>query len=504
MTIFDHYPVPAGVTYAGYAFLISDYDLKVPLPDMVSGIGTKHKNFTVENWRIFTPRYAPRHTLYGHLTFALKHEGVNLAVLNALLKTISPADIVAIINEDPTGQYSRRIWFLYEWLTGTVLDVPDATHKKYVDVIDPALQYAGPVRMSARHRVRNNLPGTLHFCPLIRRTPLLDTLTALPLNEELRQNIGRIHPDIMARAAAFLLLQDSKASFAIEGETPPHTRALGWGNVIGQAGSRPLTIDELVRLQAIVLSDTRFVTPGLRTSGGFIGTHDRRTGEPIPEHISARADDLETLLSGLMETERLLMENSFHPILAAAVIAFGFVFIHPFEDGNGRIHRYLIHHVLAELGFTPAGFVFPVSSVILDHVEEYRACLEAYSRPRLAFIDWRPTPDGNVDVLNETMDLYRFFDATRQAEFLYACIKETIQKVLPEEVTYLNRYDDLKRFISQTVDMPDRLIDLLISFLEQGEGMLSQRALSKEFKGLTGEEVALFEGKYREVFGELS
>ncbi|HIP51694.1 MAG TPA: hypothetical protein EYG94_06355 [Campylobacterales bacterium] len=32
------------------------------------------------------------------------------------------------------------------------------------------------------------------------------------------------------------------------------------------------------------------------------------------------------------------------------MIAFSFVYIHPLEDGNGRIHRYLIHHVLAERG----------------------------------------------------------------------------------------------------------------------------------------------------------
>ncbi|WP_425487742.1 Fic family protein [Mesorhizobium erdmanii] len=34
-------------------------------------------------------------------------------------------------------------------------------------------------------------------------------------------------------------------------------------------------------------------------------------------------------------------------VVAAAIFAFGFVYIHQFEDGNGRIHRYLIHHVVA-------------------------------------------------------------------------------------------------------------------------------------------------------------
>ena len=58
------------------------------------------------------------------------------------------------------------------------------------------------------------------------------------------------------------------------------------------------------------------------------------------------------------------------------------MFIHPFTDGNGRIHCYLIHQVLAERGFAPKGIVFPVSAVILERIDEDRQVLEAYSRPR--------------------------------------------------------------------------------------------------------------------------
>ena len=60
------------------------------------------------------------------------------------------------------------------------------------------------------------------------------------------------------------------------------------GQAIGQAGLRPLTEAALVRLQSIVIADTRFVKMGLRTEGGFIGTHDRDSGTPLPDHISAR------------------------------------------------------------------------------------------------------------------------------------------------------------------------------------------------------------------------
>ena len=66
------------------------------------------------------------------------------------------------------------------------------------------------------------------------------------------------------------------------------------------------------------------------------------------------------------------------------MLAFGFVYIHPFEDGNGRIHRYLMHHVLARRGFNPSGVIFPVSAAILDKIDEYREVLESYSRQAVA------------------------------------------------------------------------------------------------------------------------
>ena len=124
-------------------------------------------------------------------------------------------------------------------------------------------------------------------------------------------------------------------------------------------------------------------------------------------------------------------------VIAAAVLAFGFVYVHPFEDGNGRIHRYLIHHVLAQRGFNPAGVVFPVSAAILERINEYRAVLEDYSRRLLPLIQWEPTADGNVKVLNDTADYYRFFDATPHAEFLYSRVKKTIEEDLPRETDFL-------------------------------------------------------------------
>jgi Fic family protein len=239
---------------------------------------------------------------------------------------------------------------------------------------------------------------------------------------------------------------------------------------------------------------------GHRTAGGFIGEHDRITGEPIPEHISARWQDIDSLINGMIAAKMQMKDALFHPVLMATKIAFGFVFIHPFEDGNGRLHRYLIHHILTSMKFTPQGIIFPVSAAILELIGDYRKVLETYSHPLLEFIQWKKTPDNNVEVLNETIDYYRYFDATLQAEFLFDCVDYTINKIIPEEVSYLQHYDAMKDWLDDRFQMTDKMVALLIRFLSQNNGKLSKRALGKEFSELSEGEVVDIENQYKFYF----
>lgn len=501
VTIFHDKHLPEEeVLLAGYTALIEAYKLGVPVPDTLSAISKKHKNYQKEGWTMFSPRYTPQETLYGQLIFAFKYEGINLSILKALFEKIDREEVIKIVKQEPTSVYSRRIWFLYEWLQEEQLELADATKGRLVNVLDEKLQYPGKAKLSKRHRVYNNLPGVPAFCPIIRKTETLEAFIAMNLSNKAHEAIAAIHPDVLMRAAAFMLLKDSKASFAIEQETPTQIRAERWGQAIGQAGAHELSHDEFIRLQQIIISDFRFTHLGYRNEGGFVGEHERSTGMPIPEHISARWQDLYSLMEGLIEADHHLKNSDIDAVLAAAIIAFGFVFIHPFEDGNGRLHRYLIHHVLAEKQFSPANIVFPVSAVIYSRIQQYKKSLEAYSRPLLKLIKWHPTEKYNVDVLNNTINYYRYFDATQQAEFLYECIKLTLEQTLPEEIDYLKKYDEMKNFIKNNIEMPDRMIDLLIRFLCQENGVLSKRARQKEFRSLTDNEIAMLEERYGEVF----
>lgn len=505
VTSFQGRRLPEAGQVAGYAALWEQYDLPVPLPPRLTLIAERHHRRDTGEWLVLTPRHAPDDTLAGHLEFALKWEGVDLGLLRWLFRAVGGTEISAVVREKPTGIYARRVWFLWEWMTGSRLDLPDAGKVKAVHAIDPRQQVAPTAgRISSRHRILDNMPGAPEFCPLVRRTTYLTRLQEEGLDGKGRAIIGRTHPDILARAAAFLLLSDSRASFRIEGERPSQDRALRWGRAIAEAGAVQLSIQELERLQRVVIGDSRFVHLGLRREGGFVGDHDRQTGQPIPVHISARPEDLRSLLEGMAVYAERAVEAGLDPVVVAAAVAFGFVYVHPFEDGNGRLHRWLIHHVLSAAGYSPPGVVFPVSAAILRHLEDYRAVLESYARPLLPFIDWRATGRGNVEVLNDTADYYRYFDATAHAEFLYRRVKETVEEDLPAEVRYLEAYEHFSAGVQNVVDMPARTVDLLHRFLRQNDGRLSKRARAREFSSLTDGEVSRIERLFEEAFASVN
>jgi hypothetical protein len=504
-SVFGGRKFPEEGIIVGYTALIENYNLSIPYPELITLISLKNKKYKTSSFAIYSKSYEPENKLDKQLIFALKYEGINLLFFKKLFEKLNDEQLIGIIQKEPSSIYSRKIWFLYEWLMQKKIAIDDADVKiKYTELVDTKIQYALQNGIkSARHRIINNLPGNIDFCPLIFKSDKIEKLIETNYSLQNITYLKPFHKDLLQRAAAFLLLQDSKASFTIEGENPTNNRAMRWGKAIGQAGSKDLTIEELLRLQQIVIENTRFLKMGLRKEGGFVGEHDRMTGEPLPEHISAKAQDIQKLLDGLLEAYNILETDHFHPVLTAASIAFGFVFIHPFADGNGRIHRYIIHHILDKMNFTQQGIIFPISASILNQIVDYRKVLESYSHSILDFIEWKKTNSNNVEVTNHTIDYYRYFDATKQVEFLFDCVKDTIENIIPNEIKYIQQFDEMKRYLEDVFEMPDSVVALLIRFLEQNNGSLSKRAKEKEFRQLNEKEIQEIEENYKSIFLEV-
>ena len=493
--------VPDGTRLAGLSALVCALEIKAPVR-AVCCVSQKHIRGGTKNegaWKIFDKRYWPGESFGGHLTFALKHEDMDLLVLKRVFDVVSPREIETFVQSSPTGAPSRRAWFLYEILTGNQLKIPDAPNVAFIDALDPRAYFTGKPRPSKRHKVRDNLLGNAAYCPVIRRTEALEGFLSLGLGDKAKEIVGRTGTHLIARAASFMLLADSRASFEIEGERPPRNRLERWGKAVLQAGKNPLNQTEIYRLHRILIEDDRFTQIGYRTEGVFLGERDQ-FGDPNPEFVGARPEDVVDLMNGLNECNNRMRPSDLDPVLQATALAFGFVYIHPLQDGNGRLHRCLIHHVLAERKFTPPSMVFPVSSVMLDRIDDYKATLQSHSGPLMDFIDWKPTPERNVEVFNDTADLYRFYDCTEAAEFLYACVQRTVEHDLPREINYLHRHDEALRHIMDTVELPDRLAEDFIMFTRQNGGALPNRRRQKEFEAMTDDEVTALEKIVQDAF----
>ena len=400
---------------------------------------------------------------------------------------MSPDALAGWVRAEPTGAYARRAWFLYEHLIGRTLDLPPAAGK-YSPALDPAKHVTGAPRNSPRHRVVDNLLGSARLCPTVRRTERLNQHLASHLDEQARAVVEPYDPALIARATSYLYTKETRSSFAIEGETPSASRAERFVAAL-RAAARfdPCDPAAIIKLQNAIV-DPRYAAKEWRDIQNFVGETTVGFGEQV-HYVCPKPGDLPSLMQGWMDLIDRLITDRIDPVVAAAIAAFSFVFIHPFEDGNGRIHRFLIHHVLSRTRFSPGDMIFPVSAAIMRDQRSYDAVLETFSRPLLALIDWDLDASGQLVVRGDTARHYRFFDATLFAEYLYDRVAETVRTDLPAELGFLATFDRAKAAIDDIVDMPDRRAALLIRLLMQNGGMLS-RAKRAQFAELTDAELA--------------
>ena len=181
--VFQEETVPRGTKLAGWSLLVQALNIAGPVRhrSCVSQQHVRGSRRQEGDWTIFDRRYWPGDTLADHLSFALRHEPIDLLLLKLTFTAVPPAEIEPLIHAAPTGALARRLWFLYELLTGRSLDVPDAPRVTAINLLDEDAYFTGTPRISKRHRLHDNLLGTGRFCPVIRRTPALTELIALDL-----------------------------------------------------------------------------------------------------------------------------------------------------------------------------------------------------------------------------------------------------------------------------------------------------------------------------------
>jgi hypothetical protein len=470
--------------------LIEELQLQVAPPATRSEIVAGARKTIVSDGRILEqyPRnYAPKGQ-FGDLRFALRYEPVALDVYLAIFQKLDAHQIEEWIRSEPTSIFARRAWYLYELLMEKQLDAPDVIPSGYIDLLDSKIHFTGPRRLVRRQRINDNLLGGGKYSPLVRRTQTLVAYMEKDLAQEASVIVKSCDPAILARAVHYLFTKETKSSFAIEGEEPSKDRTERFVTALMKAPTFDATSkDALVQLQNAIV-DSRYAQKDWRTTQNFVSQTLPDYSEDV-HFVCPRPEDVPGLMNGWMETVgRLKLPEGVDPVVAAAVAAFGFVFIHPFDDGNGRIHRFLVHHILSKLGFTPTGILFPVSAAMLRDRLAYDQVLENFSASIMPFIQYDLDLERGMTVQNDTAQLYRFFDATALAEYLYRCIEEAIHHDLRDEIGFLAVFDAALRATLNIVDMPNRRASLLVRLILQNRGKLA-KGKRTSFAEITDQEI---------------
>lgn len=349
----------------------------------------------------------------------------------------------------------------------------------------------------------NNLlcsPAEARFYLRVRFKCFIDCI--LFSNQNIRQLIEKFGAELLQRSAVWLTIKESRASFAIEHEEQHVDRVRRFAAVMEQRCGQfdePLSEHALGELQAQILGP-RATRYGIRRSPVFVGEIDGFA--EVVHYIAPHWDDASKLLSGLRDFA--IRTQGAAALVRAAVLSFGFVYIHPMSDGNGRISRFLINDVLRRDKAIPAPFILPMSASIASTVlnrRSYDQVLELFSRPlmRLYGQAWRfgaeqVAEDGvrynlQFDAYQDALPAWRYPDMTDHTEYLAQVVQLTIEQEMRKEAGYLRNVRMARERVKQVIEGPDGDIDRIIRSVRENGGTLSTK-LVQEFPPLANQVLA--------------
>lgn len=458
----------------GYEFLRESLQLSALPPRRSAYIGPVTRLQLIEN-RICVPRsVAPSDTdPLSHVLFALKHEGTNLQILAEAMLKIPQESLITELNKAPNGAYIRLACFLWESFTGHELAPIPAIGGPTQLVFDPARYVTGAQVRNSRWRVAFNGIGSMRYCVTVERTPAVEAAIQSRVLDRTRQFIETLGAEMMDRALAWAYLHETDSSFAIEKEAPSEDKARRFVELLQQAHDpRPLSEEYLVELQNAAVSNPFDKAASFRFQQNWLAGPGR--GAPSVTYVPPPAMLARELMGELIQLASTA-PNQIDPVVAASVISFAFVFIHPFMDGNGRLHRFLFHHALCQSGQLEKGLLLPVSVAMKRHEADYLAVLQRTSRPMRQRWNVRWIDEGQFDFdFKGSQALYRYWDATHCVEFGSRMAEEALEIELRRETEFLARYSRVIRDVNEQVDVRGSDLAILVQGCLENNDVVSK------------------------------
>lgn len=465
----------------GYTYLMQHFEIGLPQLGIELYQGTGKEDTTQRLGEIrqkllaASKRYPT--TPSEHIELAIKYQGIRLPYLAMVFARIDVSELTTFIASRQTSKIRRAIWFLYEWYTGTQLDLADLKKSPYTELMDSRYYFTRQNgEKCSRTKIINNMLGNRQCCPMIRKTPAilnaqLDTIIQ-NAQAKLTSLNDLVQTDQLGRSIHYLYLKETKSSTEIEREDSQQNKIQRFFQIVKSAGTIPLSKSRLLNIQNQIVPLNKG-DQDYRRDDIWVGEHVQAFGGAYENfhYIAPKHQHVNALMEGLLTMHDSLRQDPQIPALVhAAAVSFMFVYIHPFSDGNGRTHRYLIHDIIKDRQKNQS-FVVPVSAAILKNMDKYDAVLEEVSKPIMALLNYRYDEEaGNITIENDINYLYQFPDLTHHALFLKDMLSIAIDQELIEEILYILTFDQIKTQLNQAVDLSDKDLSNYVNWLMQNNG----------------------------------
>jgi hypothetical protein len=475
----------------GLDFLLSKIPLRMPALEVPARVRPVQRVQLVQD-AMGTVLGVPKATapaanasLIDHALFALKHEDMNLAVLHEASKLIDAWDLVDALHKQPKGMYLRKLAFI--WEKANQRELPLDVHVpngSYVHMFDPETHHTGTNWESdSKFRVHFNGIGPYEFCPVVKKNPDMDERGIRTLSRLRSWAQDAKNQAIIDRVMDWSYLSETKSSYAIEGEVPSSNKEHAFRRALESLRHQPdLTEEYLVELQNMVISNPMDQEQQFRTRQNWLQRGGR--GSSAVTYVPPEPEQMLKLMDAFM---RMANESrgDVPPIIKAAMVSFGFTFIHPFEDGNGRISRLLAHHSLCRQGAIPmAGSnpaILPLSMSMKASESTYLDALTSFSKPARKMWDVKAISevDFAFDFQSSPM-IYAHWTGQKAAEFLTDCAENALENFLMNETEFIVAYDEAFRVINRKFNLKSKTVNLLIHWIRQNDGKMPNRRKNSE------------------------
>ncbi len=463
----------------GYAFLQSSLQLAVFEPVCPARTSPVTRVTPTPDALLIPAHVAPGTAdPLDHILFALKHEGVNLQVLAQALKRVPAASMMEAIKASPSGSYIRIACFLWEHFNQQALEGLPTIAGPAVPLFDPKHYVTAPPVRNAKWRVGFNGIGSMGFCVTVRRTAAIQALLAADILANAEAFLTSLGDAAVDRAMSWAYLHETESSFAIEREKPVAGKAEAFVELLRQAHlAEVLDEDYLVALQNSAISNPLDQAVAYRLQQNWLrgplrGAAGITYVPPSPELARVLMDELLSFAN--------MTPGRVDPLVAASVISFAFVFIHPFMDGNGRLSRFLFHHTLCRSGRLGNGLLLPVSVAMKRNEAAYLKALQSFSVQARKHWDvlWIGDDDYALQFKSDET-LYRYWDATPCVEFGLQMAQQALERDLKEETAFLARFDRIYKAVDERFDVRRNDLTMLVLACLQNGGKVSSNRRKK-------------------------